>query len=417
MKKTCYISCPINTYSGYGSRSRDVVRALIESDIFDVKVIPQRWGNTPENFIEDHMGEWGFIKNYYQRNEDTPTPDVFIMISIPNEMVRYGKFNILITAGIESTIASADFIKGCNKADLVLVSSEFSKNTLSNTSYTVQNKQNGQVSQLKLTTPIEVLFEGIDILKYNPDNFDGDLTKTIIPEKFGFLFVGTWLPGDFPHDRKGIGLLIYEFLDTFKNRPNPPCLMLKTSHSGPSTLDRYEITKKINKIKEKYTKDNPHTRNLPNIYLVHGDLSDKDMCNLYNNPKVKAMVSLTRGEGFGRPLLEFSMVNKPIIASNWSGQLDFLNPEFVNLIPGVLVNIHPSASNKMLLQEAQWFEPNTQTFKKLLLDVYKNYKKHQEKAKRQGYYARNNFSYEKMKEKINTIFGNLNLVETIDFKE
>jgi glycosyltransferase involved in cell wall biosynthesis len=193
--------------------------------------------------------------------------------------------------------------------------------------------------------------------------------------------------------------------------------MLKTSHSGPSTLDRYEITKKINKIKEKYTKDNPHTRNLPNIYLVHGDLSDKDMCNLYNNPKVKAMVSLTRGEGFGRPLLEFSMVNKPIIASNWSGQLDFLNPEFVNLIPGVLVNIHPSASNKMLLQEAQWFEPNTQTFKKLLLDVYKNYKKHQEKAKRQGYYARNNFSYEKMKEKINTIFGNLNLVETIDFKE
>ena len=61
MKPLFIISCPIDTYSGYGARSRDIVKALIESNKYEVKVLPQRWGNCPWGFIEDHSEKWGFL--------------------------------------------------------------------------------------------------------------------------------------------------------------------------------------------------------------------------------------------------------------------------------------------------------------------------------------------------------------------
>ena len=47
MKPLFIISCPIDTYSGYGARSRDLVKVIIELDSYDIKILPQRWGNTP----------------------------------------------------------------------------------------------------------------------------------------------------------------------------------------------------------------------------------------------------------------------------------------------------------------------------------------------------------------------------------
>ncbi len=128
------------------------------------------------------------------------------------------------------------------------------------------------------------------------------------------------------------------------------------------------------------------------------------MNEIYNHPKVKAMVNLTKGEGFGRPLLEFSLVNKPIITTNWSGHIDYLNPEFVTLLPGTMTKVHPSAANGMLIQEAEWFSVDTGHVGHYLKDVFENYKGYAEKAKRQGFQSRNRFSYEAMKEKLDMIF-------------
>jgi glycosyltransferase involved in cell wall biosynthesis len=116
------------------------------------------------------------------------------------------------------------------------------------------------------------------------------------------------------------------------------------------------------------------------------------------------MVNLTKGEGFGRPLLEFSCVNKPIITTNWSGPTDYLNPEFTTLLPGTLTNIHPSAANNMLLSEAQWFSVDMGQVGYYLKDIYKNYKTYLDKAKRQGYKSRTQFSYDIMKEKLDSVF-------------
>ena len=55
------------------------------------------------------------------------------------------------------------------------------------------------------------------------------------------------------------------------------------------------------------------------------------MNELYNHPKVKAMVSMTKGEGYGRPLAEFGLSKKPIIASGWSGQCRFPNSRYILL--------------------------------------------------------------------------------------
>ena len=123
-KPTFAISCPIDTYSGYGARSRDIVKAIIELDKYDVKIAPQRWGNTPFGFIKDHP-EWGFLNKYILTNPQLPAqPEIWMQITVPNEFQPIGKYNIGCTAGIESTIAPADWIEGCNRMNLILEEKE-----------------------------------------------------------------------------------------------------------------------------------------------------------------------------------------------------------------------------------------------------------------------------------------------------
>ena len=165
-------------------------------------------------------------------------------------------------------------------------------------------------------------------------------------------------------------------------------------------MDRDEILKKIESIKK-----TTNSTNLPNIYLLHGEFSDNEMGLLYNHPKIKAMVNLTKGEGFGRPLLEFSLVKKPIIATGWSGHLDFLDKEFSLLLPGNLSPVHTSAIvPNMILKESQWFSVDHGAIGYALKEVFDNYKTHVEKAKRQAYKSKTNFNWDKMKEKLDEYF-------------
>jgi len=207
------------------------------------------------------------------------------------------------------------------------------------------------------------------------------------------------MQGQLGEDRKNVGLLVKAFYETFKNKSKKPALILKTSQVGSSYMDRDELIKKI-----KVIRSTVKSNNVPNIYLLHGEFTNEEMNQIYNHPKVKAMVNLTKGEGFGRPLLEFSLVNKPIITTNWSGHIDYLNPEFVTLLPGTMTKVHPSAANNMLLADAEWFSVDTGHVGHYLKDVFENYKGYAEKAKRQGFQSRNRFSYEAMKEKLDMIF-------------
>jgi glycosyltransferase involved in cell wall biosynthesis len=394
------VSCPIDTYSGYGARSRDVVKALLKTGKYDVKILAQRWGNTRFGYLADHLEQELSSLIIPQLTEQ---PEVWIQITVPNEFQPVGKYNIGMTAGIETTICDPSWIEGLNRMNLNLVSSNHAKATFENSKFNVE--KDGKVQgQIELQKPVEVLFEGADLEKYfktdTMANMEINLDLNSIKESFCFLFVGHWLQGDFGQDRKNVGYMIKAFLETFKNKKKQPALILKTQSANASILDRDNILKKIDDIKKTVN------GTLPNIYLLHGEMSDDEINELYNHDKVKAMISFTKGEGFGRPLLEFSLSNKPVIASGWSGHVDFLSPEFSYLVEGQLTKVHKSAAMKnMLLQEAEWFTPNDAVAGTALKSVFDNYKKHAELAKRQGYKSRTEFSFDKMVEKLDEILS------------
>ena len=400
------ISSPFDVYSGYSARSRDLIKAIIELNKYDVKLLPQRWGDCAWGFCKDNP-EWSFLYDYVLTTPQLPKqPEIWMQITVPNEFTPVGKYNIGVTAGIESNICAADLIEGANRMNLTLISSEHSKQVFQNSKFEKRNKQTNQVEGIiELNKPIEVLFEGANLDIYLPQEpaIKGAsvLSDTIsdIKEDFAYLFVGHWMNGDLGEDRKNVSLLIKSFFETFKNKSKQPALILKTSGAVSSYVDREIILNKIQQIKN--TVD---SKNLPNVYLLHGEFTDTEINEIYNHPKVKAMVSLTKGEGFGRPLLEFSLVKKPIIVSNWSGHMDFLNPEFVVAINGELKNVHPSATNQFLIPESQWFSPYYNEIGNAFKDVFENYKNYTEGAKRQAYKSKNEFSWDKMKDKVDSLF-------------
>ena len=385
---------PAFTRSGYGDHCRDLLKSLRAMDRFDIKIIPLRWGNTPQNQADPstEFGQWMLsrvIPNLTQK------PDVFVQVSVANEFQPIGNYNIGITAGVETTIVPKEFIDGVNRMDLTLVPSNFTKTSLVGTNYQEKNNQTGQViREFKVTKPVEVLMEGVDLSVF----LDYKKTETDILEgvetDFNFLAVGHWLKGDLGQDRKDMGMVIKTFATVFEGLPKDkqPGLIVKTSSAGFSVMDREAITKKIDLI------TNSFGDSCPPIYLLHGDLTENELANLYHHDKVKGMISFTKGEGYGRPLAEFALTGKPILVSKWSGLTDFLPEENTVYLEGDLRNVHESAADNFLLKESQWFTVNYSKAANSIFDVYKNYKQYNEKSKGLKQNIIKNFSLEKMNE-------------------
>jgi glycosyltransferase involved in cell wall biosynthesis len=403
MKPLFVISCPIDTFSGYGARSRDIVKALLKTDKYDIKILPQRWGATPFGFLKVDNPEHKQILDCIWKHPHLPKqPDVWMQITVPNEFQPVGKYNIGVTAGIETDLCAPQWIEGLNRMNLNLVSSEHAKKVFEQSTFEKRNVQTQQVEAvIKLEKPIEVLFEGVDTEIYKKLDKVTSLSElNNIPEKFAFLFVGHWLQGGFSQDRKNVGGMIKTFLETFADKKEKPALILKTQSATPSIMDRADMLEKISSIQKMVKGD------LPNIYLLHGEFTDEEINELYNHPKVKAHVSFTRGEGFGRPLLEATISQKPLIVSNWSGHLDFLNLDWIIPLSGVVEQIHPSAVvQDMLIPESRWFTADYKMASKKLKDVFENYKNYLDGAKRQSYRSRTEFSLEKMSEKLESLIS------------
>ena len=389
-KPLLVFQAPIATRSGYGDHSRDILKSLFELDKYDVKIVPTRWGNTPQDQINPQT-EFGqkILQNIVtQLNKK---PDIFIQVSVANEFKRIANYNIGITAGVETTVSPQEFIQGGNQMDLIITPSEFTKETLVKTIFTQMDKNTNQkIGELKLERPVEVLFEGVDTTIFN-----GKSSKSIldsVDSDFNFLFVGHWLSGALGHDRKDIGMMIKTFCTVFKGLPKKqqPGLILKTSNAGFDVGTRERISKEIKKLSESFGDK------CPPIHLVWGDLSEEELNSLYNDEKVKAMVMFTKGEGYGRPLAEFATTGKPIIVSDWSGYKDFLPKENTVYLEGELKNVHESATNKFLLKESKWFYVDYTKAAQKIFDVHKNYKSHLQKSSGLKTNINSNFSLDKM---------------------
>jgi len=408
MKPTLVFQAPIATRSGYGDHARDLLHSLYKLDKFEIKVISTRWGNTPMDSLnyDNPFHKW-IVDSIIPKVEQKP--DIYIQVTVPNEFQPLGFYNIGITAAIETTHCALDWVHGCNRMDLIIVPSEHSKKSLVDTIYNEQDKNSGQlIAQHKIQKPVEILFEGFDELDFGTNDVVNITELDSIKEDFAFLFVGHWLRGDLGEDRKNVGMMIKTFAMAFKNEKVKPALVLKTSSAGFSVMDRETTIKKIREVLGKDYKSVP-------IYLLHGDLTPSQMNGLYEHKKIKAMLNFTKGEGFGRPLLEFSLTGKPVIVSNWSGHLDFLKQGAV-LLEGELKPVHESAADQFLLKESQWFNVNISKALSTIKDVYKNYDKYKVESFQLGKQNKQNFGLEKMTKLFDIILNQYGIYSKIQPK-
>jgi len=408
MKPMILVTAPVTTRSGYGNHARDICRTLIETGDYDVRINPVRWGNTPPNALEADNPIHHEIKARLLRQPELERqPDLHIHIVIPNEFQAIGKKNIGITAGLEASIPPATWVEGCNRMDMTIFTSEFSQKGFVDVTYDKKdNRTNQIISQLKLEKPSDVLFEGADPEIYKETKVMSDNLKkefSQIKEDFCFLYVGHWLQGNLGEDRKDTGMMVKVFLESFKNKKNPPALIMKTSSAGFSIMDRNDLKKKIDMVKKSIDYET-----LPNIYILHGDLTDEEMNQMYNHPKVKAHLTFTHGEGFGRPLLEASFSGKPILAPISTGQADFLDKDYTIELPHFMTKIPQSAFPKDYWNpESVWSTVNYGIASQIMKDVFKNHNKYKIRGKKQMIVNRENFTHEKMSEKLITIIENI----------
>ncbi len=347
-----YIS-PISSRSGYGDCAREFGEFLINKYEDDVSFMSTRWGDSGLSELDNPTELNNKIKSKLISNPTTDI-DILYQMSLPSEFNPIGKNNIGLTAGLEFLGWPDEFISGCNRMQKVIVPSQFTKNAMIDMEH----------NSTECTTEVDVVYEGVGDLYTNPSNegeSDIETELSDINESFCFLSMGVWTTDN---DRKNITTTIKTFQQSFASTQSDVALVLKINGPKYNTKDTGAILNEVRTINSNYT--NPKS-----VYVVYGNLSEYEIYKLYKHPKIKCMVSLTHGEGFGRPLLEASVVGLPIIASKWSGHLDFLPKKFCQLVPGKINTM--LESNPYKTSKSKWFYPDESVASNFMTDCVERY--------------------------------------------
>ena len=378
MKKKVLIRGPILTQSGYGVHARTLYRALKErEDLFDLYIQPINWGQTSwawedtqeRREIDQLVGK---TAQYMQGNV---VFDIALLVTIPNEWERIAPLTIGVTAGIETNKVAPNWLEKANSTvDKIIVVSTFAKHVFENTLYRAVDNQTKQERVLKLDVPISVV--NYPVKKFNKINLGFDLDYD-----FNFLTVAQWGP------RKNIKNTLKWFIEEFFDQEVG--LVLKVNRKNNSVIDRKHVEIEIKNILKEY----PDRK--CKIYLLHGYMSQDEVHSLYCHPKIKVLLSLTHGEGYGLPLFEAAYTGLPIISHEWGGQTDFLfvkeknkkgkfkNKNLFAKVDYDLKQIQKDAVWDGVLQaDSQWAFPRQGSVKMKMREVYKNYHIYSGQAKR-----------------------------------
>jgi glycosyltransferase involved in cell wall biosynthesis len=385
MKKKILISGPILSRSGYGEMARFAFRSLkSREDLFDIYIMQTQWGNTGNLFevTEEKLEIDSIIKEtqrYIQISNNQPNFDISIQVTIPNEWKKLAAINIGYTAGIETNAVSAAWFTPSNTMDKIVVISNHAKDGFVNPVFS-DDKGN----KYKITTPIEVCH--FPVRDHKEAKLDLDLKHD-----FNFLTVCQWSP------RKNLEQTIINFIEEFKKEDVG--LVLKINTSNDSLLDQEFTEERLTNILASF----PDRK--CSVYLLHGHMSEAEMQALYKHPKIKALVSSTHGEGFGFPLFEASYNELPVIATDWSGHLDFLtmkDEEGVEKKMFAKVDYQLNLIAKehvwpgVLEAETAWAYPTPSSFKNKMREVYKDYPRFKSWAKKLNKWIRQEFTKEKI---------------------
>ncbi|MBI2449294.1 glycosyltransferase [Candidatus Pacearchaeota archaeon] len=383
---------PLLTNSGYGSHSRQILKALLSDPIFDVHVDPLQWGicswETQESELKDTIKKL-IEKRMFAKQQNQENWDLFLHCTIPNEFEKLGKVNIGITAGVETDRISHVWVQKCNEMDLVIVPSEHSRKSIVDSVIEWKNEQTGEAGTFKVTAPVSVCHEGFDgnvFKKLNENELSEKVKNMHFESEFNFLTVGQWGNGGFGEDRKNISNLVKYFIEAFLCRKDVG-LILKISMAKNSLIDEFHVKRRLSEITARYDKED-----LPPIWLLHGYLTEQEMASLYNHPQVKSYITLSNGEGFGIPELESAACELPVIATNWSGHLDFLKKGLFSAVDYELKDIPDAAVwDPILIKGSRWAAVKEDDAKHRMKKMVSSYFKPTEWAKELGKEVRSRF--------------------------
>ena len=368
MKKKIFVRGPVLSQSGYGEQSRFALRALrSKEELFDIYIQPIPWGQTGWVWEDSEFRQWmdtRITETQVLIQKKVLQPDISLQITIPNEFEKICPVNIGFTAGIETTKVAPQWLQKGNDMDKIIVVSNHSKDTFQNTIAKAENTTTGEKFDYKLTTPIEVSWEST--LRPEPENIPGlNLTTD-----FNFIMVSQMGP------RKNFGNAIKWWVEEFIDQEVG--LLIKTNLANNSTIDYQYTDLTLQKVLKQY----PDRK--CKVYLLHGDLTPGQMISLYNNDKIKAMINISHGEGFGLPMFEAARESLPIITVGWSGQIDFLKHDgksYFQEVKYTLANIQKEAVWDNVLQaDSQWAFADQGSYKMTLRKTYKNWEETKQTA-------------------------------------
>ena len=407
-KPLCIFQSPMWARSGYGDLGLALAKSLFRYDKFDLMFVPTKWGGCSRKLMASDITDPVEQELYKKvvRQPITKQPEIFIQCTIPNEFQTPAKYNIGITAGIETTVARPEWVEGLNRMNYNIATSVHSKKVFEDASYQKADQTTGKIipgSELKSVKLMDVLFWGADTEIYGinkPIESKIEEEMSGIKEDFNFLFVGQWTNGGLFNDRKDIGNLIKTFMTTFANMgvKQKPALILKSSGAAICNMDKYDMIARLKTIRQ-IVESELKTKDLPNVYLLYGELTDSEMNALFNHQKVKAHISFTHGEGFGHPLLLASLSGKPILAANWSGHLDFLDSRYCKLLDGELKPLAPDCVNEWLIRDSSWFTVDYTKAEESIKNCFHHYGGFLEKAELLRQQNEQNFSIKAMDNK------------------
>ena len=375
MKKRVLVKGPALSRSGYGEQTRFALRALREhEDRFDIFLINIPWGHTGYIINDDEERQWldFLLQKTMQAIHNKQPFDISLQVTIPNEWEKIAPVNIGYTAGIETTKVAPQWIVKGAEMDKIIVVSNHSKQVYETTTCEVTNQQTGEsIPDFRCETPIEVV--NYPVRNFEPSSIEGFK----LDFNFNFLSVAQWGP------RKNLDNTITWFLEEFADEKVG--LVLKTNIAKDCLIDRLLTEQRLKNLLSR------HQERKCKVYLLHGILSEEEMTWLYQHKKLKAMVSLTHGEGFGLPLFEAAYNGMPIIAPVWSGQADFLYGENKKgkirpMVASVGYTMQPVPAEAVwdgvIEKDSMWAHPNEKDYKKRLREVYKSYDRHLSVAKK-----------------------------------